>query len=418
MSCNIPSNPDIAGIGVRVAIYAQNFFSFIPAIWALWDGEVSEYELESVETQATTILVTAFAILITAMSLVNNVGGNGLSNFDAAIILNLSWMNNTNTFIWFLLYVQHKSQPDPKGQVQVKPTLSAWINHIFGKIWRRIHYISGNSRQGHVIDADREAQMHNLNRDDERPNTNAKDTVKSIWSTVVLCLGSLHLTLMACLGIWLWQNAGGFGKASTTCTIDSASIVVLGAKVQFNSHVLQHFSLAFYALFLAPGLNLLLPACLFLGIFICYHTWYQKRITARNSRLSFYFSRSWTRRTRKFSILPIVIGMLILAIINIIFMIDTELTLHWNQALQSTDSELTFGQILALLLLVIPIRDLAENIVARREKRSHTAALRIALIAGAHIDVILSLVEQGADPNVIIHGMSSQYRVVFLLMND
>ncbi|KAJ7626701.1 hypothetical protein B0H17DRAFT_911274, partial [Mycena rosella] len=82
----------------RLAIYAQNVLSFIPAVWALWDRNVSEYELESVETQSTTILITAFAILISAMVEARTVG---LSNFHASIVLSLSWMNNTNTFIYF-----------------------------------------------------------------------------------------------------------------------------------------------------------------------------------------------------------------------------------------------------------------------------------------------------------------------------
>ncbi|KAJ6461877.1 hypothetical protein C8R47DRAFT_993423, partial [Mycena vitilis] len=120
--------PDISGVGVRTAIYAQNLLSFtwvlvIPAMGALWDGDVTDYELECVETQSTTILVTAFAILISAMVQVNR----GLSGFHASIVLNLSWMNNTNTFIYFLLYVQHKSQAGPQ---QVAPTCTAWINHF------------------------------------------------------------------------------------------------------------------------------------------------------------------------------------------------------------------------------------------------------------------------------------------------
>jgi hypothetical protein len=63
----IGPNPDIAGIGVRAAIYLQNLLGFIPAISALWDGEVAPYELEAVETQSTTILITAFGIVISAM---------------------------------------------------------------------------------------------------------------------------------------------------------------------------------------------------------------------------------------------------------------------------------------------------------------------------------------------------------------
>jgi hypothetical protein len=83
---------------------------------------VTEQELESVEAQSTTILLTAFAILTSAMVEVQTVG---LSNFHAAVVLDLSWMNNTNTFIYFLLYVQHKTQ-----EGTVKPEWSAWIVHF------------------------------------------------------------------------------------------------------------------------------------------------------------------------------------------------------------------------------------------------------------------------------------------------
>ncbi|KAJ7785070.1 hypothetical protein DFH07DRAFT_706455, partial [Mycena maculata] len=120
--------PDISGIGVRAAIYAQNFLSFVPAAWALWDGDVSSYKVESVETQSTTILITAFAILISAMVEAQS----GLSNFHASIVLSLSWMNNTNTFIYFLLYVQRKSQLK-EGQIQMN--LSSWVKHIWEELW-------------------------------------------------------------------------------------------------------------------------------------------------------------------------------------------------------------------------------------------------------------------------------------------
>ncbi|KAJ6573134.1 hypothetical protein DFH09DRAFT_916359 [Mycena vulgaris] len=134
ISCIIQADPDISGIGVRAAIYTQNLLSFVPAIWALWDGEVSAYELESVETQSTTILITAFAILISAMVEARTAG---LSSFHASIVLSLSWMNNTNTFIYFLLYVQRKSQPE-KGRIEMD--LSSWITHIWGQLWARTRF--------------------------------------------------------------------------------------------------------------------------------------------------------------------------------------------------------------------------------------------------------------------------------------
>ncbi|KAJ7635479.1 hypothetical protein DFH06DRAFT_1003463 [Mycena polygramma] len=145
LPCPIPADPDISGVGVRTAIYTQNLLSFIPAIWALWDGEVSDYELECVETQSTTILVTAFAILISAMVQANR----GLSNFHASIVLDLSWMNNTNTFIYFLLYVQHKSQP---GAQQIKPTFAAWINHLRDRLaWGPVHDHSSANAEGELF---------------------------------------------------------------------------------------------------------------------------------------------------------------------------------------------------------------------------------------------------------------------------
>ncbi|KAJ7739069.1 hypothetical protein DFH07DRAFT_80421 [Mycena maculata] len=122
----IPADPDISGIGVRVAVYAQNFLSFIPAVMALRDGIVTESELEATERHTKTILITAFAILISAMVEARTVG---LSNFHAGIVLNLSWMNNTNTFIYFLLYVRRKSQ----GYIPME--FSAWTKHYWKTLW-------------------------------------------------------------------------------------------------------------------------------------------------------------------------------------------------------------------------------------------------------------------------------------------
>ena len=53
----ITANPDVSGIGVRIAIYAQNLLSFIPALWALKDGRVTPTELGELEKQSTTILI-------------------------------------------------------------------------------------------------------------------------------------------------------------------------------------------------------------------------------------------------------------------------------------------------------------------------------------------------------------------------
>jgi hypothetical protein len=122
----IPANPDISGVGVRVAIYIQTLLSFIPAFYALLDGKISTKELETIEKQSTTILITAFAVLISAMV---QAATFGLYSFHTSIILSLSWMNNTNTFIYFLLYIHHKTHLDQEME-KVLPRWTAWFDHM------------------------------------------------------------------------------------------------------------------------------------------------------------------------------------------------------------------------------------------------------------------------------------------------
>ncbi|KAH6902323.1 hypothetical protein BKA70DRAFT_669284 [Coprinopsis sp. MPI-PUGE-AT-0042] len=124
--CTIPGNPDISGIGVRIAIYAQNLLCFISAIWALWNGRVTQGELEYAETQTTTNLVLAFAILISSIVQAHTLG---LTSYHANIVLSMSWMNNTNTFIYFVLYIHHKLGL-PEGKGRVDPTWTSWIRHV------------------------------------------------------------------------------------------------------------------------------------------------------------------------------------------------------------------------------------------------------------------------------------------------
>lgn len=124
-SCSIPSDPDISGIGIRSAIYVQNLLCFIPALLAIWDGEVDERELYTVETQSTSNLILAFAILISAIVQANTFG---LTTYHGTIVLSLSWMNNTNAFVYFILYVQHKHSQGGKS------TWSEWFDHLKEKI--------------------------------------------------------------------------------------------------------------------------------------------------------------------------------------------------------------------------------------------------------------------------------------------
>ncbi|KAJ7255353.1 ankyrin repeat-containing domain protein [Mycena rebaudengoi] len=359
--CIIPSDPDISGIGVRVAIYAQNLLSFVPVAGVLWDGYVSPFELESLQGQSTTILITAFAILISAMVEVRTIG---LSSFHANIILDLSWMNNTNTFIYFLLYVQHQSQ---EGRDQVRMGWIHWIKHFRDEL-RRTFSWNSQKRQLRGPDESDTAPLHS-----------------SLFTKIVLVLGSIHLSLMAALGIWLRSAPGSFGNP-TPC----ASTVILGDRVGLESRGLRRISLLVYSLFLAPGLNLFLPMIMFLALFLAYHAWRRDHFD------------------NQLSIRPTIIGLVALCAINIIFMVDIELTLRHNRP--SDESAWTFGQILAMLLLVLPIRDVIEATIAR----IRTASIRDALRDELPIEKLLHLATlPGADINTRI--TASKYQTLLHL---
>src|SRR6266545_4694751 len=121
MAC-LPANPDISGIGVRTAIYAQNLLCFLPVVAYLWDKKISPDELAGVRDQSVGMLAVAFSILITTVILAKGPGSEGptISSYHAAIVLDLSWMNNTSTWIWFILFVHHKSK------IEYKPADATW----------------------------------------------------------------------------------------------------------------------------------------------------------------------------------------------------------------------------------------------------------------------------------------------------
>jgi hypothetical protein len=256
-----------------------------------------------------------------------------------------------------------------------------------------------------------------------------------VFRRIVLVLGSFHLSVMAALGIWLWSDPRGFGTADT---LDLASITILGKSVPLALTKLRGWSIGIYSLFLAPGLNLVLPMALFLGTFIGYQKLNDRR-RSQNGRSSPALPslappsgiRAWYERLPVSpSIVPTVAGMVLLFAINLIFLIDVELTLHRNHHRQiSGESVWTFGQILAMILLVLPLRDLMETMLARREKQridelarlekerreelAHrekqrkdqlTVHLRNAIQEKATTETLRELVTNGADVNVEAKG--------------
>jgi hypothetical protein len=208
---------------------------------------------------------------------------------------------------------------------------------------------------------------------------------------------------MASLGIWLWSNRSSFGIART-CPV---STTILGQPVHLGSSQLRTWSIVIYSVFLAPGINLILPLGLFLGLFLSYQAWHRRRNPHPELNTP--------------SIVPTVIGMVLLLTINVIFLVNIELTLRQNRELQSPGESLwTFGQILAILLLVLPLRDLVETVLSRHEKqrrKEHTELLRNAIKESATSETIRAIVKHGADVNVMVEGtrLSAMGPTLFLV---
>ncbi|ESK84176.1 multiple ankyrin repeats single kh domain [Moniliophthora roreri MCA 2997] len=288
----------------------------------------------------------------------------GLSSFHATIVLSLSWMNNTNTFIYFLLYVQHKSQD---GLDQVKPEWSSWIAHIGKKLW----LTAPQNEDGRDEESLGSNNPANLDLPESKQRHRGTEHQQPLWirgfiRKIVLSLGSLHLSIMAALGIWLW--------------VDSATMVILGNHVPLSLKGLHMGSLVIYLLFLTPGLNLVIPMGAFLAI--------------------------------PPSIIPIIIGMLMLLAINIIFLVDIELTLQQNQHLQedSNESRWTFGQTLALLLLAAPLHDILEAIFEhweRRHREGDARAFKNAIL-NEEMEAIKDLVQKGVDVSVEVKDQENK----------
>ncbi|KAG6895243.1 hypothetical protein C0992_002399 [Termitomyces sp. T32_za158] len=340
MTICFAADPDISGTGVRIAIYAQNLLSFVPALLALRDGKITRTELESLQTQSRTILITAFAILV---STIIKALQNDITNFDGTIILNLSWMNNTNLFIYLLLYVQHRVNLSTEElREEVEEMVGVKIEKVGPIIRHRWKY-----------------------------------EVRKICSNLVVIVGSVHLSLMSAVGLWLWCNPVGFGT-SKSCSLE-APIFVFGLQVPLGSVGLKVWYIMLYGILLIPVLNLIIPAIFFEVILLFFHKF-----------------------GRKDHLVNMTSALGILAIINIVLLVDSEVTLRVNTKqgeLGQGGNIWTFGQILALLLLLVPLCDLGESLLERRAgilgKKLYNASRQ------GKIDIVQYVLDLGAKTDAL-----------------
>jgi hypothetical protein len=411
----IPSNPDVSGIGVRAAIYAQNLTCFLPVIVHLWDRKISRDELKGIKDQSISMLAVAFAILLTTIILAKDAGGDQtITSYHAAVVLDLSWMNNTSTWIWFILYVHHRSKHDsqPTGA-----NWTEWRDALLEPLWESLGQNAGAG---------------------DSTGTGIWGITQHIWCIAqciwhfiseqpVLTLGSIHLSLMATVGIWLWSDPSKFGQPlNPSC---DPTLTVIGVAAQFASKPLRIASLTMYFLVLIPGLNLIPPFVFFLTLHISYNwcsgqhqsywTWWDKAVEQRRPRSSpgdshnqmdvtvaYSPSISAVSQPRTPHTAFLIVGLVLLVAINILFIVDIELTLHRNKGNQNGDEAAWgFGQVLALLLLIIPLRDAWRALQDIREKLKGIQEQFEELLlhecqAMPVVEELRRLIQKGANPNL------------------
>ncbi|KAJ7878371.1 hypothetical protein B0H14DRAFT_2567330 [Mycena olivaceomarginata] len=244
--CTIPSNPDVSGIGVRAAIYAQNLTCFLPVIVHLWDGKISRDELKGIKDQSIGMLAVAFAILLTTIILAKGAGGDQtITSYHAAVATGANWSEWRDALLEPVRELLGRNDgpgtsPEVTSTVQRRRGIALRIWRITQRIWRiaqRIWRIA-----------------------------------KRIWHFVskqpVLTLGSIHLSLMAAVGIWLWSDPSKFGQPLRNC---DPTLTVVGVPARFSSQPLRIVSLTMYAIVLIPGLNLIPPFVFFLALHISYN---------------------------------------------------------------------------------------------------------------------------------------------------
>jgi hypothetical protein len=312
----IPANPDISGIGICATIYTQNIiFAFAPVISALWDSKVMWDELEPIEDQSASTLTIAFTLLL---SMIIQAKTGILSSFHAAF---------TSMTIWFLLYCYHRSMASDNAYIPA--TWSSWLQGITSLIssWKKDGEPVGD---GNARDVESTGGVPSPGK--EAIEQKGGGFMKRLQKKFILVLGSLHLSLMASIGIWLWSNLSQFGTPSPSnagpCSIPSYSI--LGSDIPLTSLALHSVSLIIYVVLLIPGLNLIIPLLFSISIHILYSHIRDHFSLCTASHPSYNESNlksSQSRSKKPAHVAMLNAGFLFLFAFNAVFIIDREIML-------------------------------------------------------------------------------------------
>lgn len=98
-------NPDVAGLGLRLSVYAQALINILHPVVYVWDGQITDGEISSMFGLWAGVLMTATALLGTMV--IEGVRQK-LTLYHAMLILQLSWINTIGLGSVFLLIFTSK----------------------------------------------------------------------------------------------------------------------------------------------------------------------------------------------------------------------------------------------------------------------------------------------------------------------
>jgi len=418
-------NPDISGIGVRTAIYAQAVFTLVQPLIAGSDGYIDELELKSLHQLYLGILLPGCALLFAAIIQSRTFG---LSVYHGVIVLNLSWINNTSALIFFefALFSQWRLEEElsirkdvrdileevykifdiivPRDLTEIRPvTLTLAIERVnrtrevikraqakpninfslgtedvLKEITQGLTILEGLvtglvglrvliENTGSTDDRDIELVSRTISdlivRDKSRflkslhvaENHSTKlgklrPLMQKVW--IMAVLASIHLTLFASFGAWLWITIHTFGNDGNDvgCEIPT-HLIIFGAAIPVVSPALRRISLLIYVLCILPIINIIVCVALgFIAVYALHWVMTCKRrrprdITDRNFFYSAVFSTFLSQ---------------------LYFILCTEFTIKNNQHLlklgETRENDWTFGQTLAVALTAIPLLEVAKSL--------------------------------------------------------
>jgi len=311
----INPNPDIAGIGVRVSIYTQAFLTFVPALFFFRDGTITDYESGTLRATFINTLLTACALLLSAFIQIKTYG---LSVYHTIIVLNLSWINNANAVACIILVKTEMDRKRARDQLRgLAPKLPDEET--------RLGWLGLRSETG-------------------RPH----------WPAI---LAVAHLCVMASLGIWLWSNVRVFGPWDQLDCTPQTFMTVLGYDllVILMNIRLFHFFVDF---------NVMLLSILYFAI---------TKLLVGANLIRPILDEEKQKKTARYEF-----HLLVAAIIVILFMVDTEAMIRRSaNMVKSGESQWTFGQTLAMFMVVIPLSDCLKQGYEAYKRKKKTKAMRI-----------------------------------------